>query len=152
MIASPIPSCDTIVVLAPHTRAGATMLAKNSDRPPRECQPLFQSSRRNYPDGATVNCQYLEIPQVSVTAAVIGSRPFWLWGFEHGLNEHGVSIGNEAVLTREKLPSTGLLGMDLVRLGLERSRTAREATEVIDRKSTRLNSSHERLSRMPSSA
>ena len=131
MIASPTPSCDTIVVLAPHTRAGATMLAKNSDRPLRECQPLFQSMSRRYPDGATVSCQYLEIPQVSATAAVIGSRPFWLWGFEHGLNEHGVAIGNEAVLTRELLPSTGLLGMDLVRLGLERSRTAREATQVI---------------------
>ncbi len=128
---SHIPSCDTIVVLAPHTRDGATMLAKNSDRPTRECQPLFQSSRRRYPEGATVSCQYLEIPQVATTAAVIGSRPFWLWGFEHGLNEHGVAIGNEAVLTRERLPATGLLGMDLVRLGLERSRTAREATEVI---------------------
>ncbi len=78
-----------------------------------------------------MHCQYLEIPQVPETAAVIGSRPFWLWGFEHGLNEYGVAIGNEAVLTRETLPSTGLLGMDLVRLGLERSKTARDATEII---------------------
>ena len=125
------PSCDTIVVLAPHTRAGATILAKNSDRPPRECQPLFHSTRRVHPQGAIVQTQYLEIPQVGETAAVIGSRPFWLWGFEHGLNEYGVAIGNEAVLTREILPATGLLGMDLVRLGLERSKTAREATEII---------------------
>src|ERR1700733_3700763 len=131
MAASPIPSCDTIVVLAPHTRAGATILAKNSDRSPYECQPLFQSARRFHPTGATVHCQYLEIPQVAETAAMIGSRPFWLWGLEHGLNEHGVAIGNEAVLTRETLPSTGLLGMGLVRLGLERSKTAREATEII---------------------
>ena len=131
MAASTIPSCDTIVVLAPHTRAGATILAKNSDRPPRECQPLFHSKRRVHPPGATVQSQYLEIPQVRETAAVIGSRPFWLWGFEHGLNEYGVAIGNEAVLTREMLPATGLLGMDLVRLGLERSKTAREATEII---------------------
>src|SRR5271168_5052010 len=131
MAASPIPSCDTIVVLAPHTRAGATMLAKNSDRSPFECQPLAQSPRRVHREGATVHCQYLEIPQVAETAAVIGSRPFWLWGFEHGLNEYGVAIGNEAVLTREPLPATGLLGMDLVRLGLERSKTALEATEVI---------------------
>ena len=127
----PVPSCDTIVVLAPHTRAGATLLAKNSDRSPRECQPLAQSIRRVHPTGATVHCQYLEIPQVAETAAVIGSRPFWLWGLEHGLNEYGVAIGNEAVLTRETLPATGLLGMDLVRLGLERSKTAREAVEVI---------------------
>jgi secernin len=126
-----LPSCDTIVVLAPHTRAGATILAKNSDRSPYECQPLFQSARRIHPASATVHCQYLEIPQVAETAAAIGSRPFWLWGLEHGLNEYGVAIGNEAVLTREMLPSTGLLGMDLVRLGLERSKTAREATEVI---------------------
>ena len=128
---APIPSCDTIVVLAPHTRAGATILAKNSDRAPLECQPLAQVPHRVHRKGATVQSQYLEIPQVAETAAVIGSRPFWLWGFEHGLNEYGVAIGNEAVLTRETLPATGLLGMDLVRLGLERSTTAREATEII---------------------
>jgi secernin len=131
MAASPLPSCDTIVVLAPHTRAGATILAKNSDRSPYECQPLAQVPHRIHREGATVHCQYLEIPQVPETAAAIGSRPFWLWGFEHGLNEYGVAIGNEAVLTRETLPATGLLGMDLVRLGLERSKTAREAAEVI---------------------
>ncbi len=120
-----------MVVLGPHTRAGATIFAKNSDRSPYECQPLAQSAHRIHSAGATVHCQYLEIPQVDETAAVIGSRPFWLWGFEHGLNEYGVAIGNEAVLTREPLPSTGLLGMDLVRLGLERSKTARAATETI---------------------
>jgi secernin len=131
MAASYLPSCDTMVVLAPHTRNGATLFAKNSDRSPYECQQLAQLAHRVHPKGATVHCQYLEIPQVAETAAVIGSRPFWLWGFEHGLNEYGVAIGNEAVLTRETLPATGLLGMDLVRLGLERAKSAREATEVI---------------------
>jgi len=120
-----------MVVLGPHTRAGATLFAKNSDRAPRECQPLAQAPHRTWPSGVTAHCQYLEIPQSAQTAAVIGSRPFWLWGFEHGLNEYGVAIGNEAVLTREMLAPTGLLGMDLVRLGLERAKTAREATEVI---------------------
>jgi secernin len=126
-----IPSCDTIVVLGPATRAGATMLAKNSDRTPLECQPLLQAGAARHAEGATVHCQYLEIPQAPETAAVIGSRPFWLFGFEHGINEHGVAIGNEAVMTREELPPAGLLGMDLVRLGLERGRSAREATDVI---------------------
>jgi dipeptidase len=78
-----------------------------------------------------LHCQYVEIPEVAESWEVIGSRPWWLWGFETGVNEWGVAIGNEAVLSKEPYPETGLLGMDLVRLGLERGRTAYEAMHVI---------------------
>lgn len=124
-------SCDTLVVLGPHTRDGHTLFAKNSDRPPDECQPLFQAPRLAHPPGATVRCQYVEIPQVEQTFAVLGSRPWWLWGFEHGVNECRVAIGNEALHTRDEVAATGLLGMDLVRLGLERGATAAGALRVI---------------------
>ena len=124
-------SCDTLVVLGKETRDGHTLFAKNSDRPPTECQPLFQATRRRHPARATVRCQYLEIPQADETLAVVGSRPWWLWGFEHGVNECRVAIGNEALHAREAPGPEGLLGMDLVRLGLERGRTAHEALQVI---------------------
>ena len=62
---------------------------------------------------------------------MIGSRPYWLWGFEMGVNEWGVTIGNEAVLSREPYEEAGLIGMDLVRLGLERGRTADLAVRII---------------------
>ena len=124
-------SCDTLVALPGATADGSVVLAKNSDRSADESQPLIQAPRMNHPPGSTLKCQYIEIPQAEETLGLIGSRPHWLWGFEHGMNERGVAIGNEAVFTKEELPDTGLLGMDLLRLGLERGKTAREALDVI---------------------
>src|SRR5436309_2571613 len=120
--------CDTLVALGRATGDGTSLFAKNSDRPPRECQRIVQLPRRA---GGRVRCQYVEIPDVPETAAVVGSQPYWLWGFEHGVNEHRVAIGNETVYTKELLGLVGLTGMDLVRLGLERGRTASEALEAM---------------------
>jgi dipeptidase len=79
-----------------------------------------------------VECTYLEIPQVPRTYEVLLSRPFWLWGCEMGINELGVAIGNEAVFTKEPYSEDpGLIGMDLIRLALERADTARRALDVI---------------------
>src|SRR6185369_17160820 len=123
--------CDTFVALAPATRAGVTLFAKNSDRPPRESQRIVSLPRRRSAAGQRLRCQWIDVPDVRETAAVLGSQPWWLWGFEHGVNEHRVAIGNETVFAREPLGAQGLLGMDLVRLGLERGQSARGALDVM---------------------
>ena len=49
-----------------------------------------------------------------------------------GVNECGLAIGNEAEFSRcEKETAEGLLGMDILRLALERAATAREGVGVI---------------------
>jgi len=124
-------ACDSLVALGNATADGSVLFAKNSDRPATECQRLIQVPQRRHIAGSPLRCQYIEIPQVAETAAMIGSQPFWLWGFEHGLNAHGVAIGNHTVFTKDPLEGIGLIGMDLVRLGLERARTAAAAVDII---------------------
>ena len=125
-------SCDTIVINSRYSEYGQNILAKNSDRPTGEPQPLCFYEAKEYPEGAILRTTYLDIPQVRKTYAVVGSRPYWIWGFEMGYNEKGLIIGNEAEWSRmEAEAEDGLLGMDLLRLGLERAATAREAIEVI---------------------
>lgn len=116
--------CDSLVAIGPHR----TLFAKNSDRPVGEAQVVEAFPRR--PGGGRLHTQYLEIADAGAHA-LIGSRPVWLWGLEHGVNEHGVAIGNEKVWTREnpKNAAPALIGMDLVRLGLERAESAAGALE-----------------------
>jgi secernin len=124
-------SCDSLVALGSRTATGRTIFAKNSDRPAAECQPLAQVPARDWDEGSRLSCQYIEIDQVPHTFAFVGARPAWLWGLEHGVNEKGVAIGNHTIFTRDAVADRGLLGMDLVRLGLERGATAASAVETI---------------------
>ena len=127
--------CDSVVATAPHTARGRTLFAKNSDRKAGECQPLLQFPAAHHAAdaaGAEVLCTHISIPQVEKTFRVLGHSPWWVWGFEHGVNEFGLAIGNQAVFSRQPVEEEpGLIGMDLVRLGLERARNGREAVEVV---------------------
>ncbi len=124
-------SCDTFVALGNSTENHNVIFGKNSDRPYTEAQLITYVPRTRYSKGEQLKCTYISIPQVNETAAVLLSQPYWMWGAEMGTNEFGVAIGNEAVYSKEKLRDKGLLGMDLLRLGLERGKTAKEALDVI---------------------
>ncbi len=123
--------CDTLVALGNSTAEGHIIFGKNSDRPSNEAQLITYSPAMHHSKEEVVQCTYISIPQVSETYAILISQPFWMFGSEIGCNEHGVVIGNEAVHSKEPLKSSGLLGMDLLRLGLERAKTAQEAVKVI---------------------
>jgi hypothetical protein len=123
--------CDCLVALGPSTADGVTLFAKNSDRPPDEAQRAVWSPPRR---DTSLRATHIEIePWPSETLACVLSKPDWCWGAEHGVNEAGVAIGNEAITTvldpRPAAPA--LTGLDLVRVALERSATASDAVEWI---------------------
>ncbi|MEU1984177.1 hypothetical protein [Nocardia sp. NPDC019395] len=132
-------SCDTLYVPAHHTTRNQSIIAKNSDRPTGEAQPLRRNPARSGRD--PLELAYLTIED-QPTLATFGSAPHWCWGYEFGINEKNVAIGNEALFTRAwadgvrgaksgNPPASGILGMELLRLGLERGATASEALGVI---------------------
>ena len=123
--------CDCAVALGPAT-GGATLFAKNSDRPPGEAQRIEWLPPRR--DTTAVRATYIDVvPWAGHTIGALVSRPCWMWGVEHGVNDAGVAIGNETIYTTlDPRPfPPALTGMDLVRLGLERGPTAADAVAVI---------------------
>ena len=118
--------CDTLGKLFD----GRAIFAKNSDRSPNEVQLLeYHPAREGL--GGDLRCTYITIPQAERTNAVLLSRPEWMWGAEMGVNEHGLVIGNEAVFTRGAYGKSGLTGMDMVRLALERADSAASALKLL---------------------
>ncbi len=123
--------CDTFIA-PPETTIARTMLfAKNSDREPSEAQAVELVAGVDHAPGARLRCTYIELAEAPRTRSVLLCRPYWMWGAEMGVNDAGVVIGNEAVFTRAPQQPLGLLGMDLVRLALERATSARGARDVI---------------------
>ena len=122
--------CDTLAIKRPD----GIWLAKNSDREAAEPQLVERHAAVCGDSESRLACTHIEIEQVPDRHAVIISRPSWMWGAEMGVNEHGVAIGNEAIFSNRVMKKgKALLGMDLLRLGLERGATAQEAAGVIIR-------------------
>lgn len=120
--------CDTFVVTPEASESRRALFGKNSDREPGEAQAVELLPARTEP---LTRCTFIDIPAAGRTRACLLCRPYWMWGAEMGVNDAGLAIGNEAVFTRAPHSDSGLTGMDLVRLGLERASSAVAAVRVI---------------------
>jgi secernin len=122
---------DLVVALGRATVDGHTLFGQNSEQPTRAGACLQIIRGRSFALGETVQTSSVELPQARQTWTVLGSRPHGAWGFQHGVNEHGVAAGRVPLRTRVADAAPGLRGTDLVRLALERSQTARQAVDLL---------------------
>ena len=126
-------SCDTFLAQGKATKQGQMIFGKNSDRYMGEAANVVYFPPKDYEAGSRLKISQHEIEQAEHTNGLLGLQPHYIWGLEIGVNEYGVSIGNEAEHSFIPPDTDGILGMDLVRLGLERGKTAEEALNVIEK-------------------
>lgn len=122
---------DMVVALAATTVDGQTLFGHNYNGPGDRTLKLVRSQGQKFTAGEAVKLGRLEFLQVRRTASVLAGREEGAWGYEHGVNEHGVAIGCAHVPMRLQGEANGLSGADLVRLGLERAQDAPHAVELL---------------------
>jgi hypothetical protein len=122
---------DMVVALGRATADGSTLFGHNCTSGGANPLRLVRNPGRTHAAGEVVRTTFLDVPQPRQTCAVLGARPEGAWGYAHGVNEHGVAAGCTRLRTRVCLDGPGLTGMDLVRLGLERGRTAHQAVDAL---------------------
>ncbi len=116
--------CDMVVALGKATVDEQRLFGLNLHGPYAEWPVLRRLAGQTHAPGAVIKTHDLELPQARQTFTVLGCALRGEWGLTHGLNEHNVAMGTARWSSKATSPVAGLHGSDLVRLTLERSRSA----------------------------
>jgi secernin len=123
--------CDMVVAVAGATASADTLFGHNCALASPQKIALHRSRGRAFCPGETVRTQFLELPQSRNTCTAVGAQPEGCWGYVHGINEYGLAVGCVPLPPKLSCLGPGLLGTDLVRLALERCRSAPQAIDLI---------------------
>src|SRR3990170_2553900 len=109
------------------------LFAKSADCEVNEANAVVRVPSQKHGKGEAVRITHLVIPQAEETYEVLLTKAFWTYGCEIGVNEYGLAMGEEAVFTTEmaKEDRDGIIGPDLMRIGLERARNCQEAIAIM---------------------
>lgn len=125
--------CTTFMAQGSALKAGkGTVIAKNRDQSAATLSEIGLHENSRHTADEVYKAAYLDIPQVTETFKFIGSRTAGRWGYGMGINEFQVSVSDNDANTRDILTfDKGLHDNDVVRLVLERAKTAREGVDIV---------------------
>jgi len=121
---------DMVAALGRATLDGITLFGHNC-RCGRPGLTLHRGAGRSHAPEECIQLGGVVVPQSRETFTVIGTQTRGQWGYHHGVNDRGVAAGCTGLRTRLACDHPGLRGPDLVRLALERSRSARQALDHV---------------------
>lgn len=122
---------DAVVARGRATVDGQTFFGQNLHGPNQLSARLCLKPGRDFAPGELSGIPDLAIPQVRRTQTVLGLQTHNSCGYRAGLNGAKVAAGCLPLEARLHDSQTGLTGPDLVRLVLERSRSARQGMETL---------------------
>src|SRR5260370_30021928 len=120
-----------VVALAGATVDGQTRFGDTGGREAGAGPAVCRTPGRGCAPDEKIRTSLLELPQARQTYTVLGCQPEGCWGYECGINEHQVGVGCAPLPTTMKCDGPTLRGSDLIRLTLERSRTALQAVDLL---------------------
>ena len=125
--------CTTFMAHGKALASGkGTIITKNRDLGSQTLSEIGYHEAATHPKGAIYKAAYIDIPNVGKTNKFIGSRSAGRWGYGMGVNEYQVVVADNDAPSRDLLGfKKSLHDNDLVRLVLERAKTAREGVDVI---------------------
>ena len=122
---------DMVVAVGPATENRHTLFGTNCHGIPGAGIALRLNPGRAFALGESVQTQVLPLPQARQTFTVLGNQPLNNWGYQHGINEFEVVAAFSAWRSKLVCDQPGLTGTDVVRLVLERCRTARQGFDLL---------------------
>ncbi len=122
---------DAVVARGRATVDGLTLFGQNLHGPSQFTPRLCRRPGRDFAPGELSDITNFDIPQVRRTQTVLGLQAHNSPGFRVGLNAAQVAVGCLPLEKRLRESPQGLTGPDLVRLVLERSRSAWQAVDVL---------------------
>jgi len=122
---------DMVVALKEASANGTTLFGANHYGPQSQRRQLLRIHGQSHDLGEVLQTSKLKLPQSRQTYTVLGMQPGGQWGLTHGINEHRVVTGVTHWRSRLESDTPALTGPDLVRLTLERSRSAHHAVDVL---------------------
>ncbi|WP_019879059.1 C69 family dipeptidase [Succinispira mobilis] len=125
--------CTTFMANGKAVAGGkGTIIAKNRDVGVNALSEINIHEARRHTDNHLYKAAYIDIPQVAETYKFIGSRSAGRWGYGMGINEFQVIASDNDANSRDALDfKSGLHDNDVIRLILERAKTAREGVQVV---------------------
>lgn len=122
---------DMVTALGRAALDGLTLFGHNCRRGGAEALTLHRGNGGCHAPEERLEPSGITLPQARQTYTAIGVQTRGQWGYHHGVNLWSVAAGCTRLETRLAGAQPCLRGPDLVRLALERARTARQAVDLI---------------------